>query len=258
MSAYTEGPVIDRHLNLFFTCPSAGEVKKMSGSGEITTWAKLRRPNGQVILGNGDHLVCDSAGAVVWRFDERGSFRKADVEKECAGFSFSTPNDLVDDGSGYYFTDSVRHRGAVYYVGYSGIQRRVACGLDYPNGIALSADGKTLFVSESYKNRIIQFALEEPGIAGGDFEIFVDLPVHASGRAYDNLPDGIKMDKDDRLWIAHYGMGNIYEVAGAGEIVRTMNAGFRCCSNIFLTEKTCVVTGGETEDGPGGVRVVRR
>jgi len=257
LPCYTEGPVIDQNGNLFFTCPSAGDIIKVDAYGNAVTWAKRSRPNGQIILESGEHLVCDSDTASLCRFDTNGRLKSIDIQDACAGYRFTTPNDLVvDESSGCYFTDSVRHCGAVYYSHPSGMQHRVLYDLDYPNGIALSADERTLFIAESYRNRILRVPLSAPGVAAGDPQVHCALPGHGSGNAYDNLPDGIKLDRHEHLWIAHYGMGRIHVINPTGKLVRSLDAVFRCCSNIYLTGHGCIVTGGETESGPGGVHMI--
>jgi len=91
--------------------------------------------------------------------------------KECDGFEFRGPNDLVfDTDGGFYFTDfgkSRAHdtdRGGLYYGradGSSVVQ--VARGLLGPNGCGLSLGGHRVYVAESYTGRLLAWDVTGPG-----------------------------------------------------------------------------------------------
>jgi len=72
--------------------------------------------------------------------------------------------------------------------------RVVAEGLESPNGIALSGDGRTLFVAERAANRIAELSVAADGSL-------------ALVRRFGNLgePDGICLDQDGALWVACFG-----------------------------------------------------
>ncbi len=96
-----------------------------------------------------------------------------------------------------FFTDSVRESGRVFKVGKRDAAMRIAAGLDYPNGLALSPDHSLLYVAESYRNRILTIALN-----GDQFPlafVWARLPGHRSGRPVDNLPDGLATDAQGRV-----------------------------------------------------------
>lgn len=254
---YTEGPAVDRDGNCFFTSLSGGNIYRLSPDRKLTVWAKSKCPNGQIILSNNDHLICDSLLKTIARYDSNGRFKRNELRHTCAGAKIFSPNDLIADGTvGIYFTDSVRATGIVGFVADNGKEIVVAGSLDYPNGIALSKDGMYLFVAESYQNRIIRFRIKSPGIVEKKYEIFADLPAHSSKDPAKNLPDGIKVDANDNLWIAHYGMGCVHVVSPTGRLLTTIETGFPLTSNICLTEKSAIITGGYLEPGPGGLGIL--
>jgi gluconolactonase len=146
----------------------------------------------------------------------------------------------------------------VFYYTTEGFQRRIATHLDYPNGIALSKDGKSLFIAESYRNRIIVINLKSPGITEGDWKVFADLPRHKSGEAAQNLPDGIKIDSKGQIWVAHYGMSAIQVYSEKGSLINSINIDFPLTSNLYLTADELIVTGGYSEPGPGGILIVNQ
>jgi len=251
---YTEGPVTDKEGNLYFTTLSGGLIYKMNRRDVLSEWTKAVCPNGQVILPNGDHLVCDSKLATLSRFNADGDFLKNDIEGSCAGMTVYVPNDVIADrNGGVYFTDSIRARGKVGYKGPDGKEYILAQNLDYPNGLVLSDDERFLFVAESYKNRILIFSLKAPGISDGSFNVFANLPGNAIKDVSKNLPDGIKIDKYGNLWVAHYGMSAVQILNKEGMLIQTIQTGIPLTSNLCLVDNEVIITGGYGEPGPGAI-----
>ena len=257
---YTEGPAIDRDRNVFFTTLTGGKIMKINGHGGVSVWAESACPNGQRILSNGDHLVCDSQLGKVIRFDASGRKIADAAVGTCEGVEIRSPNDLIaDEHAGFYFTDSVRHDGCVYFFGDDGTEKVVARGLDYPNGICLSRNKRKLFVAESYKNRILVIDLEAPGIPLAPPEVFCELPWNKENPVTGNLPDGIMADERGRIWVAHYGMQAVHVISDAGAVVATYDTGIPLTSNLCFADGTgdLIVTGGSGEPGPGNVHRLR-
>jgi gluconolactonase len=156
---------------------------------------------------------------------------------EYRGQRLERPNDLtLDPAGGFYFTDpgnSSREppAGSVYYVTPAGNVTRFATGLALPNGIALSADRKRLYVAESERNRILVWELAEPGRASAEYRVFADLPRPAEpGRAA--MPDGIAFDEAGLLWVAHFGTGRVLAIDASGKLLASYEAGNRAVSNL--------------------------
>ena len=251
---YTEGPVCDRNGGVYFTDLTGGTVwhwQPMKGATRCVTggW-----PNGQTGDAAGGWRVCDSQNGQVKYYDAEWHFESNLIDGTCAGKPVRTPNDvIVDVEGGLYVTDSVRYEGRVFYRSASGQERVVAEGMDYPNGLVLSADGQRLFVAESYANRLVCIHLEAPGVATRR-EVFGSLPHHPSGREVDNLPDGLAMDEKGRIWVAHYGMGAVQVVDTTGELLASIPTGITLTSNVcLLGADSLIVTGGDAEPGPGRV-----
>ena len=254
-SFYTEGRVADGMGNFFCTTLTGGSILKINSHNEISEWAKSVCPNGQIILPEGDHLICDSGLASVRRFNAKGQFIKNEVEGFCADFPLYAPNDLIADQMGnLYFTDSLRFKGKVCFLGINGDQKIVAADLDYPNGLVLSADENCLYIAESYKNRILKLVLKAPGSADGSPDVFVNLPINPLGTDIGNLPDGLAINSKGELLVAHYGMQAVQVISENGQLLLSIDSGMPLTSNLcFLDDQTIIVTGGFGEPGPGGL-----
>lgn len=248
---YTEGPAVDSKGNLYCTTLAGGSILKIDTSGKIVEWAKSKCPNGQIILQNDEHLICDVRLSAVRRFDAKGRFIRNEIEGFCLGEKIFTPNDLVADAhENIYFTDSIRYNGKIFFIGNDGRQSVLITNLDYPNGLILSRDQHRLFVAESSQNRISVIDLEKPGKVKGTHRVFADLPQNKSGKY--NLPDGLAIDNHDNIWVAHYGMQAVQVLSPDGDLLNSIDTGVSLTSNLtFINDKTLFITGGFGEPGPG-------
>lgn len=260
VSGYCEGCVAGRDGSIYFSNCAAGEIVRLAPDGKLSVWAKVPAPNGHKILPSGEHLVC-SAQAVV-RLDAAGKLL-GPAAKECAGQPLRAPNDLSLDlpNAGFWFTDpggsgKKTPIGAVHYVDRAGKCVTAAEGLAFPNGLALRPDGKTLLVAESQENRILAYEVIGPGRLGAR-RIFADLPKKGEGQI-DNQPDGICLDEEGNLYVAHYGMRQVQVLSPEGKLLRRYPGGNLTTSNVcFAGPKfdQLYVTGGLRGEGgsPGGL-----
>lgn len=231
--SYTEGVVFDHAGNVYI---SHGEViTKIAPDGVATQWARTGAPNGHKILADGTHLVCDASRHAVLHLDAHGKMLPP-ASKECDGKPLRGPNDLtLDPKGGFYFTDpggsdDKKPIGTVHYVDPKGKTHLVAEGLAYSNGIVLRPNGKTLLVAESKHNRVLAYPVLAPGKVGKR-RVFADLPKKGKGQI-DNQPDGMCLDADGNLYVAHYGMGQVQVLSPGGKLLRRYTAGTLTTSNV--------------------------
>lgn len=259
---YTEGPAIDREGNLFFTTLTGQKILQWLPGDGGRVWADGDCPNGQVIMSNGEHWFCESRTGCISAYHSDGSFKAKIIDGQCAGFSFSTPNDLITDTEGsLFFTNSVRKEGKVFMVTSDGRERLIAGGIDYANGLALNPSGDILYVAESYGNRVLAFPLTEEAGNNTGHRILIDLPSHSSGDPLKNLPDGLAADLEGRIWVAHYGMQAIQVISPEGVLLHTIDTGLPLTSNLAFIKDTpgkkeLLVTGGYAEPGPGAALIL--
>jgi gluconolactonase len=247
---YTEGVVVDHDGNLYFSHDKI--VTKVTPDGKATTWAATGAPNGHKILGDGTHLICDATRHALLHLDAAGNeLRPAATESD--GKPLRGPNDLTLDtaSGGVYFTDPAKSdqknaEGTIHYLDSGGACHTIANDLAFPNGIVLRPGGKELLVAESKRNRILAFPVLAPGKMG-EYKVLVDLPTKGNGQI-DNQPDGIALDADGNLYVAHYGMRQVQVVSPEGKIVRRYPGGNLTTSNVAFAGSAMdrlYLTGGE-------------
>lgn len=171
-----------------------GRVEVVADCGGGPNGAALG-PNGLVyVTNNGGSFSYIEADGMMFPLSQPqeswrgGSIQRVDLERgsvetlydRCGEHPLRAPNDLVFDAhGGFYFTDYGTRQGrqvdvgAVYYAKADGSEiREVAFGLDSPNGIGLSPDGKRLYVAETPRARVFWWDVAAPGeISGGNFAV---------------------------------------------------------------------------------------
>jgi sugar lactone lactonase YvrE len=100
----------------------------------------------------------------------------------------------------------------------------VANDLIFPNGMARTADGRTLIVAETFAGRLSAFDILENGRLSGHrtWASFTDRTFGTVEEALDSgvpLPDGIALDVEGNLWIGDAGGRAVLRVAPGGEIL---------------------------------------
>lgn len=191
---FPEGPVWLPDGSVLTTEIVAGRIRHVQPDGSSRIFAETGGgPNGAAIGPDGALYVCNSGGMAYTEVPSRGwilpgeqpedytggSIQRVDlatgavsnVYTHCGAHMLRGPNDIVFDAAGgFWFTDHGkarqrdRDRGGVYYAAADGsFIREVVFPLDAPNGIALSPDGRWLYVVESFTARIWGFAVVAPG-----------------------------------------------------------------------------------------------
>ncbi|MFT4249080.1 MAG: SMP-30/gluconolactonase/LRE family protein [Pseudomonas sp.] len=162
---------------------------------------------------DGSVLLADSGNRNLARFDP-ASKRKTPLATAFQGKRFNSPNDVVRRRDGVvFFTDPPYglkdgNDSPVKQLPFNGVYRLDADGrvqllddgLGFPNGIALSPDERTLYVSNSDPARPIwmAYALDAEGNVV-DKRVFADASDLVGDQA-PGLPDGMKVAVDGRLF----------------------------------------------------------
>jgi gluconolactonase len=130
--------------------------------------------------------------------------------------SFKGVNDLTFDAdANCYFTDQGQTglhdpTGRVYRYDPSGRLEVVISGIPSPNGVALGATGRALYVAVTRANQVWRCPILADGSVAkaGAFRTFFGT----SG------PDGMAVDVDNRLVVAHASLGGAFMLNNRGEV----------------------------------------
>lgn len=268
---YCEGVVFD-HRGTGYV--SAGDTIWQFGyDGKAKTWrtrkfAVTGAPNGHKILADGTHLVCDASRHAVLRLSAQGE-PLPNAADACEGQPLRGPNDLSLDtrSGGFYFTDpgdsdENNLLGTVHYVDKNGEVSLIEKSLAFPNGIVLTPDGMRLYVGESKRNRVLKFDVLAPGVLGPR-TVLSNLPnKNEDDGQIDNQPDGMCLDADGNLYVAHYGMRRVQVLSKDGVLIRSLPGGNLTTSNVAFGGRNMdqlFITGAleQGADSLGGVFRIR-
>ena len=192
--------------------------------------------NGLFAEPGGTLLLADSGSRVVARLD-LGTKQRTILASSFQGKRFNSPNDLVRHSNGaVFFTDppygleglndspakELAFNG-VYRLDKDGSVQLVDEGLSFPNGIALSPDERTLYVSNSDPARPIwmAYSLDANGTATGK-RVFADA-TDLQGEGVPGLPDGMAVSTDGKIFAT--GPGGVLVMDATGKRLGRIETG---------------------------------
>ena len=169
-------------------------------------------------LPDGRLLVVDSARRQLLRREPDGSMV---THADLAPISDKPWNDIVvgADGNAYVntigfdFPGGEPAPGSIALAAPGGAVRLVAGDLAFPNGMAITADGATLVVAESYGNRLTAYDIAPDGDLGNR-RVWADTG--------DDHPDGICVDAEGAIWYADVANRHCVRVREGGEVLATV------------------------------------
>ncbi|GAA2060685.1 SMP-30/gluconolactonase/LRE family protein [Williamsia deligens] len=182
-----------------------------------------QQPSGLGWLPDGRLLIVSMRDHTILRREDDGSLA---VHADLSHLVEHHLNDMLVDGNGRAYVGNfgfdLMNGGdpastSLILVEPDGSSRVVADGLWFPNGMALTSDGR-LVVDETVANRISVFDIHDDGGLGErrDWAVFGELPDMAdTATAMGQIvlaPDGCAIDGDDVLWVADALNGRIARV----------------------------------------------
>ena len=216
LHSFLEGPCFDRAGNLWVVDIPYGRVFRISPDRKWSLVAEYDGwPNGLKIHPDGRVFIADYKRGIMELDPASGSVTPVVTTRYAEHFRGC--NDLTLDRAGrlLYFTDqgqSAMHmpNGRVYR--YDLETARLDLLIDTcvsPNGLVLNAAEKLLYVGMTRANAVWHIPLmPDGGISKAG--IFLQL----SGGIG---PDGLTIDQDDGLIVAHVGMGSVWSFSRLGE-----------------------------------------
>lgn len=221
LASFLEGPSFDRQGNLYVTDIPFGRIFRISPVGAWHLVAQYDGwPNGIAIHKDGRLFIADYRRGLICMDPVNGAITPLLAHRNSE--SFKGLNDLTFDAEGrLYFTDQGQTglhdpTGRVYRLD---PDARLTCLLSNapsPNGIALDAEERTLFVAVTRANQVWRSPLMGDGSLSkvGAFRTFFG----ASG------PDGMALDMDNNLVVAHASLGSAFVLNSRGEVTHIVKS----------------------------------
>jgi gluconolactonase len=267
-----EGPAW--HPKLGVLSSGNGHIMRLSPEGKSSIYRKDAGTNGLLFDARGRLLACEPVLRRVTRTELDGTISV--LTKDYKGKRYNQPNDITVDSKGrIYFSDprygersdmQIRDAASktiegVYRIDPDGkVTMVLGRGeVDRPNGVLVSADGKTLYVADNNNDtdggarQLWRFDLKpDGGVDGKSKKLIFDW---RKGRG----PDGLKQDAKGRLYVAagvnkpnrfetdKDGKGGIYVLSPEGKLLAFLAVPTDEVTNCAFggeDRKTLYITGG--------------
>jgi len=207
---------------LWFSDMHGGAVYNVDLSGQLTRVVEVpNQPSGIGFMPDGTLLIVSMKDRRILRWRDGQLSLHANL---MGHYARGELNDMIvaADGSAY-----VGQHGSDTYAGEpqvpttlilvtpDGAHRAVASDLMMPNGMALSSDGRTLFVAETYRPAITRFKVQVRG----------DLTDRDTFAALSVRPDGICLDAEGCIWFgsAQHPEGRTYASPRVGRFATSFD-----------------------------------
>lgn len=213
---------------LWFSDVYGFNVYKMNADGsDLTVVAKFDDwPSGLGELPNGDRIVVEMRSQKIWRLPTGNNAPV--LHADLAGLAVNEVNDMVTDAQGRSYTGCYGYDfiggadpapGKLILTDPDGRSRVVADGLMFPNGLAISEDGRTLTVAQTQGGEITAFDIGADGSLSNR-RPWLKVP--------DLNPDGICLDAEGGMWIASVFTHEFFRVDAGGTMTHRIPTPGRC------------------------------
>lgn len=243
---FPEGPIWLSDGSVLLVEIAAKTLTRITPTGKREVVAQLEGgPNGAALGPDGKVYICNNGGfswsrsnGILRPTGASGDYKTGWIERvdlatgkaerlldEIEGHTLTGPNDIIFDREGnFWFTDHGKKHarqmdlGAVFKVGSDGA-KQVAFPLLGPNGIGLSPDETTLYVSETPTGRVWSYEITADGELKSE-----DWRSPTGGKLVCALPglqryDSLAVEADGTISVACLREGGIVSVAANGTLV---------------------------------------
>ena len=219
--AFVEGPVwVTKDGGyLLFSDIYNSKTMKMSQPNQPRVYRSFTNAgNGNTMDAHGRLYTAERDGHRISRLELNGDV--ATFAGQYEGKRFNSPNDVVVRKDGQvYFSDPASAAvlekreldfNGVYHVKPDGKVSLVA-KMTRPNGVALTPDGKTLYVADTSERKIMSYDLDADGNASNE-RVFIS--------GINGGPDGLRVAANGNVYIA---AGPVYVYSPQGKLLKGIN-----------------------------------
>jgi len=216
--AFPEGPAFASDGNLWAVELKGGALVQWK-DGQFIRHHVGGAPNGIAIDSENSVWFCDADQNAIRCFDPSTNDIKVMADK-VDGHRLDKPNDLAFDSKGnLVFTCPGKSKeeptGYVCVLTNKGNVKKITAGKYFPNGLAFTANGKSLVIAETYKHRLWKGDWNADTCEWTNENVWCNIggPIGAGG------PDGMAFDAEGNLYAAIFGTGKIKVVNKKGEVI---------------------------------------
>jgi sugar lactone lactonase YvrE len=210
---------------LWFSDFGANEVVAVGLDGRSEVIARVPgMPMGLGFLPDGRLLA---VSARTGQLLARGPDGALETQADLSRLSRHPWSDMVVDGRGNAYIGNIGFDfpagefapGILARATPDGVVRQAAGGLAFPNGMAITPDGTTLILAETYAHRLTAFGITADGSLTGQ-RVWAELP--------GGFPDGICLDAEGAIWYADVPGKRCVRVAEGGQVLHTIELDRGC------------------------------
>lgn len=233
---------------LWFSDMHAQQVMRMTPDGDLRQMLSVANdPSGLGWMPDGRLLIVSMLDRKLLCWDGTALSEHADLST----LAHHPCNDMVVDRRGHAYVGhfgfdkwggATPQNASLICVDSSGTPRVVADDLAFPNGAAITPDGRTLIVAESYGARLTAFSIEPSGDLTNR-RLWAPIPDNG-------VPDGICLDTEGCVWAALPRSRATVRIREGGEITHRINheQGAFACMLGGVKGKTLYVTTAASSD----------
>lgn len=212
-SPFLEGPSFDRAGNLYCVDVRLGRVYRVSPRGDWDVVVEYDgEPNGLKIHRDGRIFIADHRNGILLLDADKGAVTP--LIEGPPKQRFKGVNDLIFAKNGdLYFTDQGQTglhdpTGCVYRYTAAGRLECLVDNIPGPNGLVFNVRETEVFVAVTRANAVWRIPLDGSGHATR-VGLFVQL--------FSAGPDGLALDEDGSVAVAHPGLGTVWVFSKRGE-----------------------------------------
>ena len=191
---FTEGPVASKDGKVLFNDIPESKTYTVGADGNATVAIDgSKKANGMAYGPDGRRYVVATETSQVIAY---GGETQEIIAEGIKG------NDIVvrHDGGIYFTQPNAEVSGKVWFIIAPDKWKKVVDeGLKYPNGICLSPDQSLLYVADSRSHWVYSYIVQPDGSLAHKQKYF---HLHVPDTADDAGADGMRTDRDGRLWVA--------------------------------------------------------
>ncbi|HTM52297.1 MAG TPA: SMP-30/gluconolactonase/LRE family protein [Bryobacteraceae bacterium] len=241
---FTEGPVWSREGFLLFSDVPNNQIRKLTpGERSVVFRDNSNGANGSTYDAQGRLYTCESKTRRVVRMDKKGKMEV--LAERWDGKRLNAPNDIVVRKDGHiYFTDPAFGEQAdtreldfygVYHITPKGVLSLLAKPAGRPNGIALSPNGRILYVANSDDRNVRAYDVDREGNASNERVLVAQI---------EGVPDGMRVDEKGNLYVTAKGVavftpeGKLLHVIELSETPANCAFGDPDFQTLYITART--------------------